>query len=445
MKIKSEFIRNVLTLATGIAIAQAIPIAVSPVLSRLYSPDEFGLYALFMSVAGIIAVIATGCYEYAIMLPENDNDAINIVALSTIITFFVSFTSLLVLWQWNREIAQLLNNAKVSKWLYFVPLAVFFRGIYQSYQYWFNRKKQFGTLSVNAIAQNTASSGIKLSLGFGGFGASGLVAGDIIGSFISAGLLGRQAYRDDAFQARFINRKTIIQQAIRYKRFPAFSSLSGFFNTVSMQMPIILLSSFFSNSIAGFYFFSFRLLNMPMSLLGISVGQVFFQKASECKKDKEKIKEVTFSVYKRLLLIGIIPMTFIMVYGDYIFSFVFGGDWKIAGEYARVLSPWILLVFISAPLSSLFDIFEKQKEELVFNNLIFVARVVAIVVGGMVFRDAYIAILLFGTVSAVLWLWCSCYLLNLAHVDYMESFVFTLIIVLGVGGVLFLARYMMGL
>lgn len=445
MKIRSEFVRNVVTLMTGTTIAQAIPIAVSPILSRLYSPDDFGVFALFMSAAGIISVIATGCYEYAIMLPENDEDAINIVALSIMIAFIVSAASFLVLWLCNREISALVNNPDISKWLYFIPLVVLLTGLYQSFNYWFNRKKRFRKLAVARVAQNTAAAGTKMSLGFGRFGVVGLMAGSIFGSFIGAGLLGWQIFNDASFKIRLISKNSIKNQAIRYKRFPIYSSWSGFLNTASLQVPIILLSSFFSSTVAGLYFYSHKLLNMPMSLLGMSIGQVFFQKASEHKKNPEKLKEITFLVYKKLLYIGVFPLALIMVYGDYIFSFVFGDSWRPAGEYAQVLSPWILFVFISSPLSTLFDVLEKQKEELIFNYLIFIARVAALFVGYLIFHDAYIVIILFGITGAAMWLGYSLYLLNLVHIDYVKSFIFTSITVLGTAGILFLSRYFLGL
>jgi len=262
---------------------------------------------------------------------------------------------------------------------------------------------------------------------------------------VGAGLLGWQIFNDASFKIRLIRKNSIKNQAIRYKRFPIYSSWSGFLNTASLQVPIILLSSFFSSTVAGLYFYSHKLLNMPMSLLGMSIGQVFFQKASEHKKNPEKLKEITFLVYKKLLYIGVFPLALIMVYGDYIFSFVFGDSWRLAGEYAQVLSPWILFVFISSPLSTLFDVLEKQKEELIFNYLIFIARVAALFVGYLIFHDAYIVIILFGITGAAMWLGYSLYLLNLVHIDYLESFIFTSITVLGTAGILFLSRYFLGL
>ncbi|MFC1490173.1 oligosaccharide flippase family protein [Candidatus Latescibacterota bacterium] len=444
MKIKSEFIRNVITLMTGTTIAQAIPIALSPVLSRLYTPEEFGLFALFASVVGIISVIATGCYELAIVLPEKDEDAINIIALSLILAFIVSAVSFLVICLFNSEISDLLNNPEISIWLYFVPFAVFFIGTYQSFNYWLNRKKQFRKMAYGRITQNTAMAGTKLSLGFGGAGASGLMTGNIFGGFVGTGLLGWLTLRDDSFKLRLISKKAIITQAIRYKRFPIFASWSGFLNAASVQVPIILLTSLFSATSAGLYYYSHKLLSMPMSLLGMSIGQVFFQKASEHKDNPEKLKEITFLVYKKLLYIGVLPLALIMVYGDFIFGFVFGSDWVTAGQYARVLSPWILFVFISSPLSTLFDVLGKQKEELFFNVFIFLARITALLTGYLFFHDAYVAVILFGFTGALMWLGYSIYLLNMVHVDYIESLVFTLIIILGTGGIMFLSRYFLG-
>ena len=140
-KPKSEFTRNVLTLMTGTTIAQAIPIAISPILTRIYTPEDFGIFALYISIASILSLIATGRYELAIMLPTKDKDAVNIVALSLFISFFVSFIALLIVSIFNTQITSLLGNPDISSWLYFIPLTVLFTGIYQSFNYWSNRKK----------------------------------------------------------------------------------------------------------------------------------------------------------------------------------------------------------------------------------------------------------------------------------------------------------------
>ena len=184
LKPKSEFSRNVLTLMTGTTIAQAIPIAISPILTRIYTPEDFGVFALYMSVASILSVIAAGRYELAIMLPKKDEDAINIVALSILISFFISFISFLVIFLFNAKITNLLGNSEISNWLYFIPITVLLTGMYRSFNYWSNRKKQYKRLATSKIIQSFTTSSTNLSMGFGGFGASGLILGGVLGFLI---------------------------------------------------------------------------------------------------------------------------------------------------------------------------------------------------------------------------------------------------------------------
>ena len=139
----SQFLKNVLTLMIGSVFSQAIPILISPLLTRLYKPDDFGLFALYTSIAQLIGVIATARYELAIMIPEKDEDALNLLVLSVSITAMVTVGSMLVMWIFNSAICRLAGNDQLSTWLYFVPLSVFFLGIFQALNYWFNRKKKY--------------------------------------------------------------------------------------------------------------------------------------------------------------------------------------------------------------------------------------------------------------------------------------------------------------
>ena len=142
-KSRSEFSRNVLTLMTGTSIAQAIPIAVSPILTRIYTPEEFGSFALYMTIVSLLSILVTGRYELAIMLPKKDEDAINLVALSILISFIISVFVFLIVFIFNTEITDWLANKAISSWLYLIPLSIFFSGLYQSLYFWNNRLDTF--------------------------------------------------------------------------------------------------------------------------------------------------------------------------------------------------------------------------------------------------------------------------------------------------------------
>ena len=150
---------------------------------------------------------------------------------------------------------------------------------------------------------------------------------------------------------------------------------SGLLNIISLQVPVFLLGAFFNTAIVGFYSLSYRFISLPMSIIGSSIRQVFFQKCSEFKNDKKALKKITLETYKKLFKIGILPFSIITVFGDYIFAFVFGKDWIAAGEYSQILAISILFLFIKSPISSLFINLKKQKDALIFNIIIIFSRV----------------------------------------------------------------------
>ena len=427
LKHKSEFSRNVLTLMTGTTIAQAIPVAISPILTRIYTPEDFGLLALYMALAAIVAVIATGRYELAIMLPKREKDAINIVFLSFIVAVLVSFICLLIVWGFNAEIVALLNSPKIANWLYFIPLTILLTGAYQSLNYWNNRKKKYKNISNSKIIQSTVMGGSQLSLDampntlIHKFSSFGLIFGYIIAQFSAFIFLVQRFIKFDRGKIYLVNTNKIVVLAKRYKNFPLVNSWSGLLNTASLQVPIFVLTSLFSSAVTGFFSIAQRILQMPMSLIGSAIGQVYFQKASEVIADREEIKKITYNLNKKLLYIGIFPVSITLVAGDYLFAFVLGEPWIVAGEYAQYLSVWIFFVFISSPLSHLMTLYEKHIEAIYFNLLLFLSRIAALYAGWFIFNDASQAILIYGIVGAIIWAGFVFYLMNLAHISLFET------------------------
>ena len=143
LKPKSEFSRNVLTLMTGTTIAQAIPIAISPILTRIYTPGDFGVFALFLAIIGVFSVVASGRYELALMLPRKEEDAINIFSLGTIIIFLLTIFLFLFIFLFHQYLVDMSQNEEIGYWLYFMPLAFFLIGIFNLLSYYNNRQKNY--------------------------------------------------------------------------------------------------------------------------------------------------------------------------------------------------------------------------------------------------------------------------------------------------------------
>ena len=237
----SQVNKNIVTLMTGTSIAQALPIAISPILTRLYTPEEFGLFALYVAIASIAAVVVTGRYELAIMLPKENGAAINITSLALCLTCVLSSILFLLIIIFNKNITYLLGSPEISNWLYFIPLSTLLVGIYQSLSYWNNRQGSYKNMALSRVSQGSASATVQLSCGYKALGAAGLIGGHILGQAISTFLLLRIMFHHDKRELKQVSQKNIILQAKKYSHFPKFMIPGQLANVTSSYVPILLL------------------------------------------------------------------------------------------------------------------------------------------------------------------------------------------------------------
>lgn len=363
---KSTYAKNVLTLMTGTGLAQAIPIAISPILTRIYSPEEFGIFALYMAIASILTVLVTGRYEMAILLPKKDRDAMNLVALSIALSFFVSVIILIVVSVFNSQLISFMGVPELSIWLYWVPASTFLMGVYQSLNYWSNRKSHYRRLAVSRVVQSSATGSTQLAGAFNNIGASGLVGGQLIGQTLSAAVLGSLIYKEDKKYIKKIKKIRIIALARKYINFPKFLIVAHGFNTASGQMPTFLLSSLFNTAAAGFFMLTQRVMGAPMTLVASAIGDVFRQEASYAYVNTGSCKDIYIKTFKRLLYISILPSIAFFFIAPDLFALIFGEKWRVAGEYAQILTPMYFFRFVVSPISQVSIIAEKQVIDLMW-------------------------------------------------------------------------------
>lgn len=355
---KSEFSKNVITLMTGTTVAQAIPIAITPILTRMYSPEDFGVLALFVAITAIMGSVANGRYELAIMLPTEDDDAINIAAMGLLIATVLSVLLFFPAVFLNDYIATKLDNQFISFWLYFVPLVVWLLGLYNILSYLNNRKKCYKDMAKATIYKSVAQASVQLGIGAFKATASGLISGQIASNLVAntrLALNARRRYR--------LNRISWIEMkrlSTRYIDFPKYSMWATLSNTLSYQLLNMLITLFYSVATLGFYSLAQRILGMPSSLIGDSIGRVYFQEATIEKNKTGKAIKIFKSTTKKLILLScafFIPLYFIL---PLVFSIAFGEKWRLAGEYAQLVLPVFIFRFVSATLSNTNNIFEKQ-------------------------------------------------------------------------------------
>ena len=139
----SEFKKNILLVIIGTAITQLIPILISPILTRIYLPEDFGIYSVYLAITSIIGVIATARYENAIVLAEKEEDIFLLVILSSCLTLITSFICLLLVLACSSFIMEFFNISGSARWLYFIPLTVLISGLFAGLNNYFIKKKSF--------------------------------------------------------------------------------------------------------------------------------------------------------------------------------------------------------------------------------------------------------------------------------------------------------------
>jgi lipopolysaccharide exporter len=419
--IMTNFIRNIFKLASANIIAQIVSVLLIPIVSRLYLPDDFGVLQQFTSLFSIIVIFSMGAYQLSIVLPEKDEEATSIFLLCLFLLSIVTILIFFVVFLFSSQISLFLfNEPKLSTYLYFLPLIILLNGFFSLLNYWHTRKKHFGVIASASITSTSSAKAVQIgSATLFTPSPLGLILGLITGSAAAVACM-VVGIRKDFSKFRHKTKNDIKEIVIRYKKFPMYSVWGQLCNQVSIHIPTFLLSYFFSTTIVGYYSMANMVIHMPMTLIGSAISQVFLQRANEERILNGHSKKVVLEVHHLLLALGVLPIIVLMIIGSDIFSFFLGSNWTISGLYAAILGPWILLVFIASPISTLYNIYEKQKIGLAFNLVLLASRFLSIFIGGLL-GGPILCLTLFSITGIIFWLWNNFYLIRLAGIPIRKE------------------------
>lgn len=396
---KAQFARKVTVLAAGTALGQGIVLLASPVLARIYTSADFGVLAVFSATLGILSVLATLRYEEAIPLPRRDEEALPLLVLSLGILGVIVIAVGLGVWLAGDLAVALLNVPALKPYLWLLPLALAGMGCYQVLNNWAVRKAAFHDIAVTKVSQGLALALVQVVVGLLHRSPLGLVLGDFAGRVAGSGMLFKVLRRSRLNIAPSVSRAALKTPARVYWKFPAYTLPNALLNTVSQSIPNLLLSSLFSPAVAGCYFFALQVTSAPLTLISKSVAQVFFQNAAEKHSQGQPLTELVRQVHWRLLWMAVAPSLVLMAFAPALFGWVFGAEWRMAGEYLRYLVPWLAALFVVSPTTYVFAIVNKQETMLVFELVVLALRVLAIVGGAHYSANPVWAIALFGAVG----------------------------------------------
>jgi lipopolysaccharide exporter len=426
---KNGFIKDVLTLFSGSAIAQIIGFASLPVLTRLFLPEEFGIFYIFLTTSSILSIIITGGYEKSFVIPKSDHEVKQLFLFALMLSAGITilcFLILLFLHQWGSALFQT-RQSQLILWL--VPVYSFLFGVIRILQNWAVRSNKYNWISRSNIIRSGSLSGAQIGFGLFNTGSFGLVLGSCLSQLFPLWFL----IRKDKKPLESITLKSLKEVYLKgkeYKSFPFYKMPSDLLNEISIQLPVYVLKTTFSNAVIGIYTLPQKIMSQPSKFIGQAAGEVYYRRTSELCAQNKDLSEITFNTFKKLFLLGVVPFIIVMFWGQDIFSFVFSKEWELSGRIAAWLSPWLLFVFAGSPISFIFLIKQKLRLAFLLNLMLLFFRFATLLIGSLIYKDLEITIILFAGSSFVYWVFISFYSLILSGVNIWKPVFFTVAVII---------------
>ncbi len=366
---RGGFAYNVSLLAGSTAVGQVVGVLAAPLLSRLYTPDDFGALGVFTSVFMLLNVVSSLRYEYAINLADDD-EAAQVLGVTLALVIVSSLILLAVALTLAQPVADWLNAPALGPYLWLMPLSLLGAGVYTAFNYWALRRASFGALGRTRITQSLTGTLVPLAVGALAQGPFGLLLGHAVAQSAGSTTLARLSWRQNSAALRGINRRGMARAARRYGRLALLTSASALVNTAGAQVPRLLLSGLYGTAVTGWFTFSQRIFAIPIGIVGVSVGQVFLSSAARlARENPPELRRFFFKTARRLFLLGLLPAGVLMVVGAPLFAFVFGPQWETAGAYTQILAPAFLIQFVVSSLSQVMFVIRRANLQLAWDVL----------------------------------------------------------------------------
>jgi len=391
---KSRFARSVSLLVGGAAAGQAVIVGASPILTRLYSPEDFGVLAVFASLLGILSVVASLRYQLAIPLPDCEKGAANVTVLSLIMVLGMTLLTAVVVIPLRQPIAETLNVPLLANYIWLLPLGLMLTGVYEVFNYWAIRKKAFSAIAQTKLSQSLGMVGVQI--GGHAMGPIALLIGRVVGQ--AAGIFKLvKIIIDNRGQFKNVTITGLVASFKTYRSFPLVSTWSALSSAGGAQLPAIFIAMIISPAAAGFYALTSRVMSLPIGVISKSMGDVFYSEAVDANS-QGKLGSLVVDIYSKMVSVGL-PIAVVLIFAaPEVFRVLFGESWARSGELASWMTLGVFFQFATTPPGRVFLILERHGYALLFQLLFLLTTAISIVVGGLWFADliAIIAILALG-------------------------------------------------
>lgn len=354
-----SFVRSVGILTGATAAAQALAVLALPLLTRLYTPEDFELLAVYASILGIFSVVACLRYDIAIPIPDCDQKGFELLAISLGSAALVSSLIAIPAFVFPEQAASLIGVPQMESLIWLLPIGIFLAASYNALQNWALRMKRFRSVAITRVSRAAVGMGTQVGIGLHTPQPFGLVFGHMLmGGFGIFGL-GLDVLRKDRGVYKRLRASRSLERLKEHYRFPVYSVPEALLNTTANELPIVLIASLAAGPEAGFVMLATRVIGLPMTLIGGSVAQVYLAEARH-KLAEGTLTQFTNSVMWKLFRYGAIPISAVGFLSPFLFPLVFGDAWGRAGVLVAWMVPWFVLQFVASPISMILHVVGRQ-------------------------------------------------------------------------------------
>jgi O-antigen/teichoic acid export membrane protein len=404
----------------GSGLSQALLLLAAPVLTRLYTPEEFGIFSVYIAVVSFLSMVVFLRYELAIPLSRSLTSTLSIFKVCLIVGAVISLIILGVLHFLTEDVFQLLSNSEYYLPLWIIPAAALSLSLLNLCRFWLVKANRFDIIALSRGSVSLLLLTVQLIGGWFKVGSFGLIAGHLIGNIITAIALVAFVFRKYFFALRNIKLNSIKNVLIKYVNFPKYIVLSDSLLTLGAQAPAVVIASAYSVSQAGFFALAYRVALAPVVILAESFGKVFMSRALILKRG-QTLPFFVRSFYLVLVRIAIVPFLIITFTATDLVLFVFGEGWGESGSYITLLVPTVISIFVFVPVMTLFIVLERQKMELRCQSFILVLRMAGLLVG-VVIGNLQLTILMYSLFTSFGYVIAGCWIMGQSGVRLPSIF-----------------------
>lgn len=407
--LNNRLLRNILTVASGTAGAQALTMAFMPLITRLYGPEAYGVLGMFMGLVMMLVPVAALTYPTAIVLPKRDADARGLVRLSLAVAVLIALLGAALLAGFGTPLVERMGIEEIAPYLMLLPLVMLAGAALEITQQWLIRTQRFSLTARVAVLHSLLHNGLRTLGGLVHAVPTMLVLTSALGPALHALLLLigiRRAPAPDPERRMAAGPATASGLALarRHQDFPLFRAPQMLINTISQNLPTLVLAAFFGAAAAGFFTLCKQALSMPTHLIGKSVADVYYPRLAQAIQRREPVTAMLAKAIAGLALVGLLPFALVCAAGPWLFALVFGPAWATAGEFARWLALAEYSIFISRPCTVAVPALALQRLSLVFELFSTGLRIGALLLGALLLEEALLTVIAFSLASILIYL-----------------------------------------